>query len=173
MIEQLPLEQLIVHRREPAQLAFASRAVQVVPESDDYRLEPAAEGLRVHAANETALEVPREILCEVFGDELNLMPVSIKFERHGELLYEPVMSVRTEVRADVQSQLRAALHSRGAEILEEDTRRMLVVTRALAALQGMLGFPQTLRALAGDNARLWVWLSHYAPAAGKAERGTQ
>jgi translation elongation factor EF-G len=73
----------------------------------------------------------------------------------------------------VQPQLRAALHSRGAEILEEDAQRMLVVTRALAALQAMLGFPQTLRALAGDNAGLWVWLSHYAPAAGKAEHGTQ
>ena len=172
MIEQLPLEQLIVHRHEPVQLTFANRATQMVPESDDYRLEPAVDGLRVHAANETALEIPREILCEVFGGELELMPVGIKFERHGEQLYEPVMFIRTEVNADVQPGLRAALHSRGAQILEEDARRTRVVTRALAALREMLGFPQTLRALAGNNARLWVWLSHYAPAGGEANSGT-
>jgi hypothetical protein len=164
MNEQLPLEQVITHRREPFQYFFATRAVEVVPESDDYVLEPASEGLRVQAANETALRVPAEILRETFGDELGFLPISVRMQRHGPLIYEPMMFVRTEVRTSAQAAVRDLLRTRAATILEEDAMRSsVVITRALAALRSLLGFPEVMHKAAGDNAGLWIWLSHYAP----------
>ena len=166
MNEQLPLEQLIAHRREPFQLFFATRAVEVVPESDDYLLEPEGDGLRLHAANEAALELPRQILREAFGDELNFTPVTVKLQQHDDVTYEPVMYARTEVPATAQPPLRAALLARGATILEEeeDVRRAGVVTRAVCPLRQLLGFPETLHKLGGEGAKSWIWISHYAPA---------
>lgn len=163
MIEQLPIEQVITHRREPFQFFFAARAVEMVPESDDYLLEPGSEGLRLHAANESALSLPREILLDSFGDELDFMPVGVKTQRHAGLTYDPVMFVRTEVRAAAQPFVRGSLRARGASILEEDAQRSVVVTRALGSLRSLLGFPAVLHKVAGDTARLWIWLSHYAP----------
>ncbi len=171
MNEQLPLEQLIAHRREPFQLFFATRAVEVVPESDDYLLEPERDGLRVHAANEAALELPRQILRETFGDELSFTPVTVKLQKHDDVTYEPVMYARTEVPATAQPPIRAALLARGATILEEDVRRAGVVTRAVCPLRRLLGFPETLHKLGGEGARSWIWISHYAPA-GRAEDDT-
>ena len=43
MNEQMPLEQIIMHRQEPLQYFFATRAIEVVPESEDYVLEPTKE----------------------------------------------------------------------------------------------------------------------------------
>ncbi|MEO8163795.1 MAG: hypothetical protein ABI619_00230 [Betaproteobacteria bacterium] len=163
MHEQLPLEQIVVHRREPLQHLFATRAVEVVPASEDYVLEPVREGLRVRAANETALDLPAEILRQAFGEDLAFRPVTVTMQQHHALTYEPWMFVRSEIRADAQPLVRDALCARAATILEEDKQRTNVVTRALAAQRNLLGFPAVVREKAGDDARLWIWLSHYAP----------
>ena len=163
MNEQFPLEQVITHRKEPLQFFFAVRAKEAVPESDDYLLEPGSDGLRLHATNETALARPRELLLDCFGDELDFMPVDIKFQRHEAVTYEPMMFVRTGVRTGAQPFVRSTLRARGAAILEEDAQRGFVVTRALASLRSLLGFPSVLHRVAGDSAHLWIWLSHYAP----------
>jgi hypothetical protein len=60
--------------------------------------------------------------------------------------------------------VREALHAREATILEEEAKRTYVVTRAVAALRNLLGFPALIHEAAGDDARLWIWLSHTAPA---------
>ena len=163
MNEQFPLEQVITHRKEPFQFFFAVRAMEAVPESDDYLLEPGSRGLRLHAANETALGLPREILLDCFGHELDFMPVDVKIQRHEAVTYEPMMFVRTEVPAGTQPFVRGSLRARGAAILEEELQRGLVVTRALGSLRSLLGFPSVLHRVAGESARLWIWLSHYAP----------
>lgn len=163
MNQQLPLEQIIIHRGEPLQYFFATRAVEVVPASDDYVLEPVSEGLRVRAANESALDTPAEILRETFGDELAFLPVGVTMQRHSGSTYEPMMFVRTEVRPSAQPGVREALRARAATILEQDIQRVYVVTRAVARLRSLLGFPAVMRKLAGDDAKLWIWLSHYAP----------
>lgn len=163
MNEQFPLEQVITHRKEPFQFFFAVRAREAVPESDDYLLEPGSEGLRLHAANETALGRPKELLLDCFGDEIDFMPLDVKVRKHEAVTYEPMMFVRTEVRAATQPFVRGTLRARGATILEEDAQRSFVVTRALGPLRNLLGFPAVLHRVAGDSARLWTWLSHYAP----------
>lgn len=167
MNEQLPLEQLIIHRREPVQYFFATRAIEVVPASDDYVLEPAGEGLRVRAANECALDLPAEILREAFGDELAFLPIGVTMQQHSGSTYEPMMFVRTEVRSDTQAAVRDALQARAATIMEEEVHHANVVTRALAPQRSLLGFPAVLRETAGDDAGLWIWLSHYAPVEAK------
>ncbi|MEO8159599.1 MAG: hypothetical protein ABI648_17505 [Betaproteobacteria bacterium] len=167
MNEQLPLEQIVIHRREPLQYFFAARAIEVVPASDDYVLEPVREGLRVRAANEAALDLPAEILRDAFGDELAFLPVAVTLQHHDGSTYEPVMFVRAEVPADIQAAVRAALCARAATILEEDAHRASVVIRALAPQQSLLGFPAELHETAGSEARLWIWLSHYAPVEAK------
>lgn len=170
MNEQLPVEQIIIHRSEPLQYFFATRAMEMVPASDDYVLEPASEGLRVRAANECALELPAEILRETYGDALAFLPIGVATQRHRGSTYEPVMFVRTEVGADAQPAVREALRARAGTILEEETHRTLVVTRALAPQKSLLGFPAELHKAAGNEARLWIWLSHYAPVEAKAEQ---
>ena len=168
MNTQLPLEQTVVHRREPFQYFFAVRALEVVPRSENYVLEPEPEGLRLHAACESALALPGEILRDAFGDALSFSAPEAKLQRHAGVDYEPVMYVRTEVAAQHQAALRAALLARGAALLEEDVRRTAAITRATCPLRRLLGFTDALRGLAGAQARSWVWLSHYQPAAQEA-----
>lgn len=163
MKDQFPLEQVITHRKEPFQYFFAVRAMDAVPESEDYLLEPGYEGLRVHASNEPALARPRELLLDCFGDDLDFRPIDVKVRRHESVIYEPMMFVRTEVRSGAQPFVRGTLRARGAQILEEDAKRDFVVTRAQGALRNLLGFPDVLRRVAGDSAHLWIYLSHYAP----------
>lgn len=163
MSEHLPLEQLIAHRKQSCQLSFSALAMEVMPESDDLLVEPSRHGLRLHGANETALELPREILQDRFGDQLRVMPLGIKLQQHGTLIYEPIMFVRTEANVRHQLVVRGELRARGVTILEEDVRRRLVITRALGALRRLLGFPQAFHKAAGDRGYLWIWLSHYAP----------
>lgn len=165
MNTQLPLEQKVAHRREPFQYFFAVRAMEVVPRSEDYVLEPETEGLRLHAACETALARPGEILRDAFGDALSFSAPEVKLTRHAGVDYEPVMYVRTEVAAQHQAAVRAALLARGATLLEEDVRRTAAITRATCPLRRLLGFNDALRRLAGEQARSWVWLSHYQEAA--------
>ncbi len=167
MHEQLPLEQIVVHRREPLQTFFATRAIEVVPASEDYVLEPVREGLRLRAASESALDLPAEILRETFGEELAFQPIAVTMQQHGAVTYEPWMFVRSEIRSSAQPLVRNELCTRAATILEEETQRIKVVTRALAAQRKLLGFPAVVREKAGDDARLWIWLSHYAPVESK------
>lgn len=164
MNTQLPLEQTVAHRREPFQYFFAVRAMEVVPCSEDYLLEPESEGLRLHAACEEALALPGEILRDAFGDALSFSAPGVKLQRHAGVDYEPVMFVRTEVAAPHQAAVRAALLARGATILEEDVRRTAAITRATCPLRRLLGFTDSLRGLAGAQAWSWVWLSHYQSA---------
>jgi hypothetical protein len=163
MNDQHPLERDASHRRQPLPSAFVMEAREIVPASEDYRLEPAKNGLRIHAASETALETPVGRLREAYGDDLLLMPVRVKYRRHDNVDYAPVMFVRTQVRAGAQPFVRSSLRARGAEILEEDIQGRTVVTRAVASLSRLLGFPASLGKIAGDDSRHWIWLSHYAP----------
>lgn len=80
------------------------------------------------------------------------------------------MFVRSEIRSNAQPFVRDELCTRAARILEEETQRLKVVTRALAAQRKLLGFPAVVREKAGDDARLWIWLSHYAPIESATDR---
>ncbi|HEX4985264.1 MAG TPA: hypothetical protein VFV71_04240 [Burkholderiales bacterium] len=163
MNDRFPLEQIIIHRGNFLPAGFAARAVEVLRDSDDYALEATREGVRLHAASEPALEFPCALLRDAFGDAIAFAPVTIKAPRHDGRFYHPVMAVRTSVPTAAQPAVAGTLRARGATMLEEDRQHGRVVTRACGSLRGLLGLPAALRKVAGDDARLWIWLSHYAP----------
>lgn len=163
MNDQLPLERDAFHRGRLLPSAFVMEALEIVPASEDYRLEPAEKGLRIHAASETALDSPVVRLRDAYGEDLLLMPVQIKYRHYDDVAFEPVMFVRTQVRVGAQPFVRSSLTARGAQILEEDIQRRTVVTRAVASMSRLLGFPASLNKIAGSDSRHWIWLSHYAP----------
>lgn len=163
MSDQHPLERVALHHGPLLPSAFVMQAMEVVPESEDYRLEPANKGLRIHATNEISLSSPVDRLREAFGDYLVLMPLQIKYRYYDDIAFEPVMFVRTQVRRSAQAFVLSSLKARGARILEEDLQPRLAITRSVVLLSRLLGYPTSLNRIGGSDSRLWIWLSHYAP----------
>ena len=165
MYFQYPLESLARRRAGADQLAFAREARRVLADTDEVMFEPLDRGLVIFAAHEEALEAPRRILREVYGDFVEVRQPKVRY-MPGEPAHEPVMHVRVTARREHASALVAELRRRGARLLEECTRARLFILRAQAPLAALLGLPARLDEITQGHAMHSIRLVHYAPVQG-------
>jgi hypothetical protein len=159
---EFPLEQLARSTSTRFQLGFARMTMHLLPELEEVVLEASADGLRILAKNEPALALPGEVIRQIHAENVAMDAPRVRF-LHGDPMREPIMWVRVAVRSAYAEDVIQDLVARDAEIEEVDWVAPLAVVRARAALQRLLGYPQTLAALTNATGELRMWLSHYAP----------
>jgi hypothetical protein len=163
MHSQFPLERTCTHRAEPFQLAFARRALELLPRSPDRTYEASRKGLIIRGETESAVEHPTAVLKDLYGEQLRIGALTIRY-RSGAVLEEPHMGVRVQCPSDHFAAVRADLLARGAIIQDEELTPIMGVVRCTAPLARLLGYAQTLARLTQGRGREVMWLSHYAPA---------
>lgn len=159
---QYPLEALARSRAAASQLDFARQARRALFDSDDVLFEPIDRGLAIFSANEDALEAPRRVLRELYGDFVELRGPKVRY-MPGEPPHEPIMHVRVTSRREYAPRILQELRARNARILEECVRPRLFVVRAEAPLARLLGLPAALDALSDGSAAHAIRLVRYAP----------
>jgi elongation factor G-like protein len=162
VVPQHPLERLCRLNAEGPQLTFAQRALWLMPQRSDCGFEASCEGLLMRGETELSLERPIALLQEVYGEQLAIGPLTIRYHR-GALVEEPHMGVRVLCAARDFQAVRNDLVERGAKILDEEVTQIVGVVRATAPLAKLLGFPRRLLTLTAGGARELMWLSHYQP----------
>jgi hypothetical protein len=145
-------------------LAFAQRALGLLPQPRDCAFEASPEGIVIRGATESALEGPTQMLREVYGEQLAIGPLTIRY-RKGPALEEPYMGVRVLCAAKDFQTIRSDLLARGAKILDEEVAQSVGVVRATAPLAKLLGYARDLGSLTAGSAREVMWLDHYEPCA--------
>jgi len=161
MYYDYPLEQLAQAARQEAQSIFARVTKDLAPDFKEVLLQPSAEGLRIFAANETALEEPDEVIRQMHAGEVRISEPRVRLFCDETGAYEPVMWVRAAMS---QRYTEAAIHdliSRGAEIEEADWTTSSPTVRARAPLRALMGYAKALVAMTNSTADLRMWLSHY------------
>jgi translation elongation factor EF-G len=164
---EFPLECRCSDRTERRQLAFAARALDLLPQRPDAAYEADATGLCIYAETELALERPLSILKDVYGQSLHIEPPTIRY-RVADVVEEPHMSVRVLCASSHFPAVRQNLLARGAAVLDEELRPPVGVIRATAPLRKLIGYSQWLAQHTSGNAREVMWLDHYAPCADAA-----
>jgi predicted membrane GTPase involved in stress response len=155
----LPIQQLLRRNDTRFQLGFARQARDLVPARDEFVLDASRHGLRVLGRNEDALRVPVELLREVYGPSLDVLPPEVRCAHRQ----EPVMHVRVSVDTALLETVKDMLGRRSAQLQEEYVRPNYSVVRFEAPLADLLGLPGELAAAIDGRARYWIALSHYAP----------
>jgi hypothetical protein len=157
----LPIEQLVRHKDTRFQLGFATEAKELLPAKDEFILAPSPKGLRVLARNEDALGAPVEILRELYGPKLQVLPPEVRLIE-GVQVKQPIMHVRISMELRFVDAVKRAFLERGAVPEEQYVRSRYCVLRYLAPLAYLLGLPAELSLLTENQARHWIVLSHYA-----------
>jgi hypothetical protein len=160
MYPDLPIEQLVRRKDTRFQLGFASEAKELLPAKDDFVVAPSSKGLRVLGRNEDALGAPVEILRDVYGPKVQVLPPEVRLIE-GVQVKQPVMHVRISMELRFLDAVKRALLERGAVPEEEHVRSRYCVLRYLAPLAHLLGLPAELSLLTDGSARHWIVLSHY------------
>jgi hypothetical protein len=156
MYPDLPIEQLVRRKDTRFQLGFATEAKELLPPRDEFVLAPSSKGLRVLGRNEDALDTPVEILRDVYGPKVQVLPPE------GVQVKQPIMHVRISTELRFSDAVKRALLERAAVPEEEHVRSRYCVLRYLAPLAHLLGLPAELSLIANGTARHWIVLSHYA-----------
>ena len=161
MYLQYPLETLVRRRGNVNQLEFARAALRVLPNTRQAVLKPLNRGLAIFAANEAALEEPKRMLQEMYGDMVEVRDPRV---RHipGTPLREPIMQVRITAPRENAPALAAELRRRGARLLDESLLTRLYVVRAEAPLAALLGLPARIDGLTSGLGTHWIRLVRYA-----------
>jgi len=136
----------------------------LLPQPRDCLFEASADGIVVRGATESALEGPTQLLREVYGEQLAIGPLTIRY-RKGAALEEPYMGVRVLCAARDFQAVRSDLLARDAKILDEEVSQSIGIVRVTAPLAKLLGYSRDLVALTAGSAREVMWLDHYAPCA--------
>jgi len=157
----LPIQQLLRRKGTRFQFGFAKEARPMVPEGDEFVLAASQKGLHVLAKNEDALQMPVEALREVYGPHLEVQPPEVRVIE-GARVREPIMHVRISTQTRFLDAVKSALLHRGASAAGEYVRSNYCVLHYEAPLAELLGLPAELKKLAGEKAKYWVVLSHYA-----------
>jgi hypothetical protein len=161
MHPEYPIECRCSHRSEAAQLPFAQKAMQLLPQRPGAVFEPTSQGLRVIAETEMDLEKPLEILRDIFGEQLHVDPPAVRY-RSTVPREEPHMGLRVLAAPAHFEVLRNELLLRGATILDAEQNKHFCVLRATAPLQKLFGYHSVVAQLTADRGHLVMWLSHYA-----------
>jgi translation elongation factor EF-G len=162
MYPSYPLERVCTHRQEPFQLRFARRALELLPQFPDRSYEATGKGLIIRGETELAVHRPTELLKSVFGDQVRIGALTIRY-REGEVLQEPHMGVRVQCPAKFFEAVRADLLARGATLLDEELSATFGIVRCTAPLARLLGYSDALAKMTDGSAREVMWFSHYAP----------
>lgn len=162
MLADHPVQRICSHRAERFQLAFAQRALGLLPEWRECLFEASGEGIVVRGETESALDGAIGVLREVYGEQIAVGPLTIRYRR-GEALEEPHMGLRVLCAAKDFPAVRDDLVSRGATILDAEVVQSVGVVRATAPLAKLLGYSRYLETLTAGSAREVMWLDHYAP----------
>ncbi len=162
MYFQYPLEALARSRASASQLDFAHEARRALADSDEVLYEPHDRGLAIFAANEDALEAPRRVLHDLYGEFLELRHPKVRY-MPGEPRLEPIMHVRIAARREHADAILQELRARRARILEDIVRPRDFVVRAEAPLAVLLGLPALLDVITGGHAAHAIRLLRYAP----------
>ena len=170
MHAEFPIECRCSHRGERFQLAFARKAIRMLPEREETAFQPTADGLTLLAETEMALERPISILREVYGEELRIEPVAVRYKR-GERVQEPHMGVRLLCAPNQFEPLQLDLQHRGAKILDAEVSRQFGILRATAPMTALVGYPARVAKLTSGRGQLVMWLSHYAPVEARPDGG--
>jgi predicted membrane GTPase involved in stress response len=161
MYPDLPIEQLVRRKDTRFQLGFATEAKGLLPPKDEFLLASSPKGLRVLGRNEDALGTPVEILREIYGPKVQVLPPEVRLIE-GVQVKQPIMHVRISMELRFLDAVKRALLERGAVPEEEHVRSRYCVLRYLAPLAYLLGLPAELSLLTDGAARHWIVLSHYA-----------
>jgi len=170
MYFQYPLEALARRRSSVNQIDFAREARRALADSDEVMFEPLDRGLAIFAAHEDALEEPKRILHDMYGDFVEVRSPKVRY-MPGEPAHEPIMHVRVTARRENAAALLRELRQRGARILEECTRNRVFIVRAEAPLESLLGLPARLDELTDGLAMHSIRLVRYSPLRGPLGTG--
>jgi hypothetical protein len=162
MRHDYPIEQLARSTSTRFQMGFARMTMRLLPELEEVALEPSSEGLKILAANEAALAPPGELIRRIHAQHVEFDDPQVRLLYAGSLR-EPIMWVRAAVDRVRTESVIQDLVRRDADIDEVDWMAASPVVRARAPLRQLLGYRQSLTALAGKTAELRMWLSHWAP----------
>ncbi|PKO68357.1 MAG: hypothetical protein CVU20_13130 [Betaproteobacteria bacterium HGW-Betaproteobacteria-14] len=160
---EFPVEQLVQLASNPFQIGFARQVMRILEPSDLIAFEATHDGLQIRAQNEDALAKPENLLRDLYGDDLVLLPPQVRFMSLGNRPYEPIMLLRVRTVPRYLDAVREDLVSREATLLEEHARPSVCVLRAEAPLRKLLGYGETLSKLSDGTALHWVWLDRYVP----------
>jgi len=160
MYFQYPLETLARKRASVRQIDFAREARRVLADTDEVVFQPLDLGLAILAANEDALEEPRRILREMYGDFVEVRDPRVRYMPGP---HEPIMHVRITAKRDNAPAILRELRNRGARLLEECTRNRVYIVRAEARLATLLGLPARLDEITEGLAMHSIRLIRYAP----------
>jgi hypothetical protein len=162
MYRDYPIEQLARSTSTRFQMGFARLTMHLLPEFEEVALEPSSEGLKILAASEAALAPPGELIRRIHAQHVEFNHPQVRFLHEGSLR-EPIMWVRAAVDRVRTEAVIQDLVRRGADIDEVDWMAESPIVRARAPLRQLLGYQQSLAALAGKTAELRIWLSHWEP----------
>jgi hypothetical protein len=165
---QYPIESLARRRAAADQLAFALEARRVLADSEDVMFEPIERGLAILAAHEDALDEPRRILRDLYGDFVEVRQPQVRYMA-GEPACEPIMHVRVTARREHAPALVGELKRRRARLLEECTRSRVFIVRAEAPMAALLGLPARLAELSEGLAMHSIRLLRYSPMQGEPD----
>ena len=161
MYPDLPIEQLVRRKDTRFQLGFATEAKGLLSPKDEFVLAPSPKGLRVLGRNEDALGTPVEILRDIYGPKVHVLPPEVRLIE-GVQVKQPIMHVRISTELRFLDAVKRALLERGAVPEEEHVRSRDCVLRYLAPLAYLLCLPAELALITDGAARHWIVLSHYA-----------
>lgn len=159
-----PLESLARRRSGRSQLDFAREARRLFSDTDEVMYEPIDRGLAIFAAHEDALEEPKRILKDLYGDFVEVRGPRVRY-MPGEPAHEPIMHVRVTTRRETAGAIVRELRGRGVRMIEECVRSRVFVVRAEAPLAALLGLPARIDEISDGLAMHSIRLIRYAPVA--------
>lgn len=160
---EFPVERLAQLATSPFQIGFARQVMRVLERSDHIVFEPTHDGLLMRAQNEDALAKPVELLHDLYGEDLVLLPPQVRYMSLGNRPYEPIMLLRVRIAPRHRTAVRDDLVERQATMLEEHEKTSICVLRAEAPLRKLLGYGETLATLTDGTGLHWMWLDRYVP----------
>jgi hypothetical protein len=161
MRPDMPIEQLVRRNDTRFQLGFGAEARERIPESEEFALQPARNGLLVLAQNEESLTPPVDLLREIYGPKLEVDAPRVRLIS-GVQVKEPIMHVRISLQVQFLDVVARTMLGRGVQPCEEYARGRYCVLRYEAPLADLLGLSAELARVSGGTAKHWVALSHYA-----------
>lgn len=163
MDSRYTIERICSHGSQRFQLVFALRAIELLPVGLDFSMAASQEGLIVRGETESSLHRPVELLKAIYGEELRVGALAIRYRRNGDVIEEPYMGVRVLCAAGYYDAIRKDLIARGGALSDAEATPQVAVVRATVSLSRLLGYSQHVHDLTGGSGREVIWFSHYAP----------
>lgn len=157
-----PIEQLVTIAGAGRQFAFAHKACDLLPKSEETRFEASGRGLLMLGQTESDLNAPRQFLRDAFGGRVRFAVPRVRLV-YADGWQQPIMGFRVETSPSHLKKVESSLEKRAAEIADVEIKACAGVIRGSAPLVDLIGYPRTLHRLSAGTARATLWLSHYEP----------